>query len=397
MTDRSLHALAALLCAAAATFPGARTGAEEVVRQPAVPIDIRVPAPPAWIRARDGWHALYELHVASYRALPLEILRVDVLDAADGSVLQALEGEQLLADLSRPGRTEGPGARNHLEGGDLAVLYLELVRPDGAPRPAAVRHAWRVRRAAAEGEARAERTWLIESAEVPIAPSPRFVLGPPLRGDGWLAANGLSNRANHRRTLFAIDGRARISQRYAIDFIRIGPDGLVAAAGPPANEDFFAYGAEVLAVADGTVVTVHDGMPENTPFSEKRAVDITLENIAGNHVLLDIGGAYVMYAHLQPASATVRIGQTVKRGQVLGRVGNTGDSDAPHLHLQVTDLAAPLAAEGLPFAFEAFDWQGNIDAPDAWLESGAPWHPVVSEAAPRRAELPLDGDVITFL
>lgn len=376
-------------------LPG-RLPARELVRQPAVPLDVRVPATPSWIPARDGRHALYELHLANYRDLPLEILRLDVLDAGDGGLLASLEGEALLSSLSRPGRTQGPGGRNVIGGGETAVAYVELIRHEGEALPAAVRHAWYVRRAAGEGEEPAEKTWLMESDAVPVAPAPRFVLGPPLRGAGWLAANGLGNRANHRRTLLAIDGKARISQRYAIDFIRIGPDGLVATADPPANGDFFAYGAELLAVADGVVAAVHDGMPENVPFSEHMAVPITLETIAGNHVILDIGGAYVMYAHLQPGTVTVEPGQAVRRGDVLGRLGNSGNSDAPHLHLQVTDRPAPLAAEGLPFTFEGFGWQGDIPELDAWLASRAPWRPAAAEPEARRDELPLGGDVVAF-
>lgn len=392
MDRRLLFGLCLLACLA---LPG-RLPAGELVRQPAVPLDVRVPAPPAWIPARDGRHALYELHLANYRDLPLELVRFDVLDAGDGGLLASLEGEALLAVLSRPGRTQGPGARNVIGGGETAVLYVELIRHAGETLPAAVRHAWYLRRAPGEGELAEDRTWLMESDAVQVGPAPRYVLGPPLRGTGWLAANGLGNRANHRRTLLAIDGKARISQRYAIDFIRIGPSGLVATADPPANEDFFAYGAELLAVADGTVIATHDDMPENVPFSEQMAFPITLETIAGNHVILDIGGAYVMYAHLQPGTVTVEPGQAVRRGEVLGRLGNSGNSDAPHLHLQVTDLPAPLAAEGLPFAFEAFGWQGSIAELDAWLASREPWQPAAAEPDPRQAELPLGGDVVTF-
>ena len=63
----------------------------------------------------------------------------------------------------------------------------------------------------------------------------------------------------------------------------------------------------------------------------------------GNFVVLDIGnGAFVLFAHMQPGSVTVKAGDKVKRGQVLGRVGNTGNSQAPHLHLHVMDGPSPL-------------------------------------------------------
>lgn len=368
----------------------------EVVRQPAVPLDIRVPAAPTWIPAHDGSHALYELHLANYRALPLELLRLEVLDQADGRPLSSFEGEALMQVLTRPGRKDAPDAARLIDGGQTAVLFIELVREPGASLPSAVRHALTLRRAAEEGALPTDRLWLLEAGEVSIHAAPRYVLGPPLRGPGWLAANGLGNDADHRRTLFAIDGRARISQRYAIDFIQIGGNGLLADGDPPGNEDFYGYGAELLAVADGVVVAAEDGIPENEPFSEEMAAGITLETIAGNHVFVDIGGAYVLYGHLQPGSLLVQAGAHVRRGETLGRLGNSGNSDAPHLHIHVSDLAAPLGAEGLPFVFEQYVRRGHIDNPDAWFESGKPWFPEAAASEPRRGDLPLDGDVIDF-
>ncbi len=370
-------------------------GAERIVRQPAVPVDVRVPVPPTWIPARDGAHALYELHLAVYRQLPLELERVDVLDAADGTIVESLTGEALQQALVRPGRKLEAAGLTRFDGGDLGVLFVDLHRPPGASLPTAVRHDWYFRRAVAEGETPPDKLWLLESAAVPIAPAPGITLGPPLSGAGWLAANGLGS-PDHRRTLLAIDGQVRISQRYAIDFVKIGDNGRPARREPAANGDFFGYGANVLAVADGRVVAVADGVPDNDPQAGTTAVSVTLETIAGNHVTIDIGGAFVTYAHLQPGSATVAVGQQVKRGDVIGKVGNSGNSDAPHLHLQVTDGPDVLASEGLPFVFGHFGWQGEVTDLDAWIAGGEGWQPAVETPQPRRDELPLAGDVIAF-
>ena len=60
--------------------------------------------------------------------------------------------------------------------------------------------------------------------------------------------------------------------------------------------------------------------------------------MAGNHVILDIGGGhYVLYGHLKQGSLRVRPGEQVRRGQVLGQVGGSGNSGEPHLHLQIQD------------------------------------------------------------
>ena len=372
----------------------ATANAADPTPRPAAPLDVRCPAASTWIPARDGRHALYELHIANYRPITLDLVAVEVRDG-EGELLQRIDGDRLQADLIRPGRAETAetAERQRLAGGETAVLFIELILPAEHDVPQALLHSLILRPVvAADAEPRPD--WLLEIAPISASAAVRHVLGPPLAGPGWLAANGLSNSANHRRTLLPINGEARIAQRYAIDFIKLGANGLVADRDPPANEDFSAYGSALLAVADGTVVAIHDGIPENTPFSESMAVPITLDTIAGNFVILDIGDAYVLYGHLQPGSLVVEPGQKVRRGEVLGRLGNSGNSDAPHLHLHLADKAAPLAAEGLPFVFERFDWRGNVGSLDSWLPSRQPF---VAAAPDRRSgALPLESDVIDF-
>src|SRR5262249_28383846 len=177
-----------------------------------------------------------------------------------------------------------------------------------------------------------------------------------------------------RRTLLAIDGRARIAQRFAIDWTRIGPDGQVFRGDPARNQNWTPYGADVLAVADGRVVEVQDGIAENDPTAATKAVPITLKTVGGNYVLLDVGGAYVFYAHLQPGSLTVRPGALVRRGQVIAKLGNSGQSDAPHLHLHVVDAPSPLVAEGLPLVFDGFELEGHVPSLKV-LADGTGWKP----------------------
>ena len=102
------------------------------------------------------------------------------------------------------------------------------------------------------------------------------------------------------------------------------------------NENYLAEGNNALAVANGTVVEVKDSIPENVPGINSRAVPITLETVGGNHVIIDIGGGYyAFYAHLKPGGVKVKLGDKVKRGQVIGLVGNTGNSTEPHLHFHI--------------------------------------------------------------
>jgi murein DD-endopeptidase MepM/ murein hydrolase activator NlpD len=217
-----------------------------------------------------------------------------------------------------------------------------------------------------------------------------------LHGEGWIALSALSNTNSHRRTMVVVNGKARIAQRFATDWTRIGADGLAFRGDPAKNANWSAYGAEVLAVANATVVDVKDGIPENDPTSDKKAVPITLETVGGNYIILDLGNGYfAFYAHLQPKSIRVKIGNKVRRGQVLALLGNSGQADAPHLHFHMTDGNSPLGAEGMPYVIESFEMQGILTSKELLIEGG--WKPQPSTAIDkRRLEIPIENAVVRF-
>src|SRR5262249_34890594 len=154
--------------------------------------------------------------------------------------------------------------------------------------------------------------------------------------------NALSNASSHRRTLLALEGRATIAQRFAIDFTRIDAQGSAFHGDPANNGNWAAYGADVLAVASGRIVTLRDGLPENDPTSDRKAIPISVVTAPGNYIVLDLGhGRFALYAHLKPGSFRVRQGDRVHTGQVLALLGNSGKADAPHLHFQIMDRPEP--------------------------------------------------------
>jgi len=117
----------------------------------------------------------------------------------------------------------------------------------------------------------------------------------------------------------------------------------------------------VLAVADGTVVAVQDGMPEQVPLQAATHVDKP-GDFGGNSVALEIApGVYGFYAHFQPGSITVQVGDRVTTGQVLGLLGNTGNSGAPHLHFGLNDDIDPIVANSLPMVFDHWTLSGTIE------------------------------------
>jgi len=132
------------------------------------------------------------------------------------------------------------------------------------------------------------------------------------------------------------------------------------------------------------VTEVVDNIPDHLP---DQPPDITLQNIAGNHVILRIApGIYAMLAHLKQGSIRVQLHQQVKSGEVLGELGDSGNTTAPHLHFQLMDASSPLAAEGIPYLFEKFRFLGF--GRDFEMDK----HP--DEA--RSLSLPMDDTVLSF-
>ena len=142
------------------------------------------------------------------------------------------------------------------------------------------------------------------------------------------------------------------------------------------NECWYCYGAEVRAVADGVISMTQDGIVENVALG-KPVIEITWQTAAGNLIIQDIGdGRFAFYAHLIPGSLTVKEGEHVRAGQVIARLGNSGNSDAPHLHFHIGTRNSPLGAQGLPYQFAAYrrtGYAGSTDEIMQRLTDGKPW------------------------
>ncbi len=298
-----------------------------------LPVELRVPIEPTPVVGNGKTHLVYELHITNFAGEDLLWKRFEIL--GDGKPIASFEGGVLSFMLTKPGKS-----------GQITIAFLWATL-EGAP-PAVLRH----RLTAGEVT--------IEGAEVAVVSSKPVVLGPPLRGANWMALNGPGNSSIHRRALLPLSGKATIAQRFAIDWLRLGADGKNFSGDAKVNRSYSAWGAEAIAVADATVAGVKDGIPENVPGLRSRAVPITLDTLVGNFVLLDLGqGRHALYAHLQPGSLRVKPGDRVKRGQVLGLVGNSGNSTEPHLHFHLTNGVSPLTSEGVPYVFDSFEAAGQ--------------------------------------
>ncbi len=151
------------------------------------------------------------------------------------------------------------------------------------------------------------------------------------------------------------------SQKYAVDLVALWPDGRRARTLSPSNlQDYAIFGMPVIAPCDGDVLATRDDQPE-TPIG-----GANLQAPAGNFALLACDGITVLLAHLQPGSLTVDAGTNVGTGQELGRVGSTGNSSEPHLHVhavegRVDDITAAIStATAVPITFNGLFLTRNM-------------------------------------
>lgn len=357
-----------------------------------IPAVLEVPFAPIQVKAMDKMTLAYELHVTNFSRANLVLTGVEVLagDGRGASLANYRDAELLKRLIVITGATNAQ-EKNVIGGGQRAIVFL-MISTDASGAPSALRHRLFFKPTDAGG---GDKEQTVEGMRVVVQNDKPFVIGAPLRGR-WIAVNGLSNDTGHRRSIIAMDGAARIPQRFATDWVKLGDDGLIARNGDLSqNANYYTYGAEALAVADGVVAGVKDGIPENVPQTKARAVPITLETLGGNYVLLDIGnGRFAFYAHLQPQSLKVKVGDKVKLGQTLGLVGNSGNSDLPHLHFHIVNAASPLAAEGVPYVFNSFVMQGALKS-NAEIVLGG-FKPQPSTASKRQMEIPIENAVIVF-
>jgi hypothetical protein len=331
-------------------------------------------------------HLEYDLVLTNVFTAPVTITAIEVL-TPDGQSLLRLEGDPV-ETMTQPlfGRTP---TNLVPESGAVAVLLDVVVPPEQVPARLTHRITYDVAPDASNLAILGSHE--IVGPELAVDPFAPVVIAPPLRGAGWINANGCCDASAHRSARLAVDGSHLVKfELFAIDWIRLEGNRYFTGDGTR-NEDYFAFGAELLAVADGTVAFVRDGLPEDIPNEPPTTVHQPLD-YGGNEVVLELEpGIYAFYAHLQPGSIRVQIGETVTKGQVLGLLGNTGNSTGPHLHFQLADGPDILTATSLPFVIDHYTLVGSV-AP----ASTASDIRVTGTPAPQTATLPLDLTVADF-
>ena len=180
---------------------------------------------------------------------------------------------------------------------------------------------------------------VVSSVTVPLTPRKDSVVRLPFDGI-WYVAAGHGSLDTHRRFT---------SEAFAYDFLRIGEEGRSHGGQGTLNSDYYAYGQPVLAAADGEVTYVRNDVPENAPGEAMPATP------GGNAVIIrHADDFYTYYAHMRPGGMRVGIGDIVVKGDVIGEVGNSGDSTEPHLHFHAMSGPDAAASGGIPVVFESW-------------------------------------------
>jgi murein DD-endopeptidase MepM/ murein hydrolase activator NlpD len=308
------------------------------------------------VRGTDGMdHVEYDLLVVSVLPEPVTLKSVTVLDPS-GKKLMRIEGDSLAAATQPLFAHTGSAV---IPASAAVSIEVDLILPANAV-PERVTHKIAYALKAGSELVPMFTSLEVDAPEVAINRRPVIVIKPPVRGDGWLVSSGCCKPNIHRDLRVAVDGlRIETPETFAIDWNRV-KDGKIYDGDGKKLEQHYAFGEDVFAVADGTVVSVQDGKPDMTPNILMKPK--TNDDYGGNRVILEIAPhVYAVYLHLHPGSLAVKVGEVIKAGAPLAKIGNTGPSLGPHLHFGIYDKPDFSAGRSLPFVFDSFISVGTID------------------------------------
>ena len=377
---------------ALAFFGLGATGVRGQMHEAMTPVLLEARDAPVPFTGSDGrTHLVYELWMTNFSSADALVKQVEVM--ADGKVLESLDTSAIALRLQPAGVRVAKGT---LAAGKQGLLFLHVTLAEGADVPQRLSHRVMIHADAAPlGQQEITET----GGEMVVNLRAVALIAAPLSGGGYVSADSCCDATRHTRAALPVNGRVWIAQRYAVDWEQVDAQRRIYNGPKEKLESYTIFGKPVFAVADAMVVSATDGLPEQTPG--KYPVNIPLQDADGNSVILDLGnGSYAMYAHMKTGSVRVHKGDHVKVGEVIGLIGNSGNSVAPHLHFQAMDGPSSLAANGLPYEIRDFEITGKTPGTAAFDEAEETGVPVpitpVRPAQRVKDALPLDQLIISF-
>tara|TARA_R110001606_G_scaffold399186_2_gene581409 strand:+ start:22659 stop:23858 length:1200 start_codon:yes stop_codon:yes gene_type:complete len=292
----------------------------------------------------------YELNILNNYKAAITLKKVEIVDVSSTELpIATFDAKYIDKNLERPKLTHDNDLKM-ISANQFGVLNLNIEFKDIKNIPKKIFHRLHFTIHKDNG---ASIAYTFESTILEIPNTTKLILGLPFHKKGkWLyEAEG------HKNSRFFSNGNVIYPQRFALDWIYVNDDGKFAKEDSSINKNWYGYGLEIVSVADGVVVDIKDTIIENKPLSEEMAVPMNGKTIAGNYVIIDIGNdLHALYGHLIPNSLKVNIGDEVKKGQVIGLLGNSGNSDLPHLHFHIESKSNVLmGGEGIPYHIKEFN------------------------------------------
>ena len=361
----SVSTVILFLCLSA--FGGTESASERIT-----PVLLSVQDAPVPFIGSDGHeHLVYELWMTNFSSGNVAVEQVEILGSG-GAVLQTLDASEIATRL-QPAGLRVPSAT--MSASTSALLFIHVDLTGKVPTtPRQLTHRVRLR---AEAAPPGQQEIIETGGETLVDPQAVELIGPPLRGAGYISADSCCEATRHTRAALPVNGRVWIAQRFAVDWEQLDDEGRVYRGVATDVASYNIYGKDVLAVADAKVASVIDNLPNQVPG--KMPTNIPIE----------------------PGSIKVHAGDTVKRGQTIALVGNSGNTLEPHLHFHVMNHASPLASNGLPYEIDDFTVTatspGTADF-DTAAAQGSPLAITPLLPAPRHVTngLPLDQLIISF-
>ena len=351
---------------------------------------------PIGVPGSDGLqHIEYDLVITNVFNAPVKVSTIDVI-ALDGDPLLSLASDDLVA-ATQP--LLGLTPLEEIPASGTAAVIIDVAVP-GERVPNLLSHRITYTLPANAPWGGQIESLTVDGPELIVDNRAPVVIAPPVHGPGWLNAFSCCDASSiHRGVRAAADGvRIVKSETFAIDWILL-QDGRLFEDDGSRNEQWFAYGAEVTAVAPGTVVFVRDDLADGTP----KSLPSTLQepgDSAGNHVIVQVEpGVWAFYAHLQMGSVAVETGDQVMAGQPIGRLGNSGNSIGPHLHFGLIDGPNPLTGNSVPMVIDRYSLTGSVDPTSLFAALGDPGALALHRDAtpqPESGTLPLNMTITDF-